>query len=233
MLIRSIASLAGAAVLMGAATLAISSPANALSMKECSVKYKSAKDAGTLGGMKWNDFRKTQCASDDDAAASGAATGTPGVSASEAAAAAAAAGAAAVAKDEATAAAANGAKGLSRKECSAKYEAAKDANMLGGMKWREFRTAECGPGADAAAVSGQAFREPAAPAPSVVAPAGVSFPAGIDPKFANEKPAKARMHTCLEMYYANKQANALGGLKWIQKGGGFYSLCNARLKQTS
>ena len=38
------------------------------------------------------------------------------------------------------------------------------------------------------------------------------------------------MHTCLEQYYANKDANALGGLKWIQKGGGFYSLCNAKLK---
>jgi hypothetical protein len=38
------------------------------------------------------------------------------------------------------------------------------------------------------------------------------------------------MHTCLDQYYANKDADALGGLKWIQKGGGFYSLCNARLK---
>jgi potassium-transporting ATPase potassium-binding subunit len=41
---------------------------------------------------------------------------------------------------------------------------------------------------------------------------------------------KARMHTCLEQYYANKQNNTLGGLKWIKKVGGYYSLCNSRLK---
>ena len=66
--------------------------------------------------------------------------------------------------------------------------------------------------------------------PSVAAPKGVSFPKAISPKFATETPAKGRMHTCLEQYYANKDANTLNGLKWIQKGGGFYSLCNAKLK---
>jgi hypothetical protein len=35
--------------------------AHALSMAECSAKYKAAKAAGTLNGMKWNDFRKAQC----------------------------------------------------------------------------------------------------------------------------------------------------------------------------
>ena len=38
------------------------------------------------------------------------------------------------------------------------------------------------------------------------------------------------MHTCLDQYYANKDSDALGGLRWIQKGGGYYSLCNAKLK---
>ena len=64
----------------------------------------------------------------------------------------------------------------------------------------------------------------------MTAPKGVTFPTAISPKFANETPAKGRMHTCLEQYYANKDANTLNGLKWIQKGGGFYSLCNAKLK---
>ncbi|ENT79120.1 hypothetical protein H721_00651 [Brucella ovis IntaBari-2006-46-332] len=41
------------------------------------------------------------------------------------------------------------------------------------------------------------------------------------------------MHTCLDQYHALKDANALGGLKWVQKGGGYYSLCNARLKGNS
>jgi len=218
MLIRSIASLAGAAVIAGAAALTISSPANALSMKECSVKYKAAKEAGTLGGMKWNDFRKSECGSDDDAAAAGAA----------------AAPAAAPAASTATqAAAAASGKGLSRKECSAKYEAAKSADALNGMKWNAFRKAECGPGADPVALSTDGAQEPPAPASNVVVPQGVVFPTAVSPQYANQTPGKARMHTCLDQYHALKSNNALGGLKWIQKGGGYYSLCNAKLKGTS
>ena len=38
------------------------------------------------------------------------------------------------------------------------------------------------------------------------------------------------MHTCLDQYNANKVASANGGLKWIEKGGGYYSECNKRLK---
>ncbi len=33
--------------------------AHALSMAECGAKYKAAKAAGTLNGMKWNDFRES------------------------------------------------------------------------------------------------------------------------------------------------------------------------------
>ena len=43
------------------ATVGAPGPAQALTMKECSAKYKEAKTAGTLNGMKWNDFRKAQC----------------------------------------------------------------------------------------------------------------------------------------------------------------------------
>jgi hypothetical protein len=57
------------------------------------------------------------------------------------------------------------------------------------------------------------------------------FPPGISSKYANEGPGKARMHTCLDQYNANKQVNANGGLTWIQLGGGYYSTCNARLKE--
>src|SRR5580704_16159095 len=54
--------LVAAAVL---ATVALQgSSAQALTMTECSAKYKAAKDAGSLNGMKWNDFRKAQCGSD-------------------------------------------------------------------------------------------------------------------------------------------------------------------------
>lgn len=54
-----------------AGTIGLGSPdaAFALSTKECSAKYKAAKDAGTLGTMKWNDFRKAECAAGDAPAA--------------------------------------------------------------------------------------------------------------------------------------------------------------------
>ena len=42
--------------------------AHALSLHECSAKYQAAKAAGTLNGMKWNDFRKTQCGAEAMAA---------------------------------------------------------------------------------------------------------------------------------------------------------------------
>src|SRR3954463_14922728 len=54
--------LSASALLAG---LAISAaPAQALTMKECSAKYKEAQTAGTLNGQKWNDFRKANCGSD-------------------------------------------------------------------------------------------------------------------------------------------------------------------------
>ena len=52
----------------------------------------------------------------------------------------------------------------------------------------------------------------------------------MSPKYSNESAGKARMHTCLDQYNANKAANGNGGLKWIQKGGGYYSECNKQLK---
>jgi hypothetical protein len=38
------------------------------------------------------------------------------------------------------------------------------------------------------------------------------------------------MHTCLDQYNANKASNGNGGTKWIEKGGGYYSECNKKLK---
>ena len=48
--------------------------ADALTMKECSAKYKSAQKAGSLNNQKWNDFRKAECG--PDAAATPASTPT-------------------------------------------------------------------------------------------------------------------------------------------------------------
>jgi hypothetical protein len=52
----------------------------------------------------------------------------------------------------------------------------------------------------------------------------------VAPKYEKEPAGKARMHTCLDQYNANKANNANGGLRWIQKGGGYYSECNKQLK---
>ena len=160
------AKILGAIAVSGLATLAMTiSPAQALTAQECSAKYQAAKTAGTLGGQKWNDFRKAQCGAD--------ATAAP------AAAAPAAAAPAAEPKE------------------AAKKESKKEA------------------------------KEAAAPA----APAGPAvYPNAVDSKYSKETAGKARMHTCLDQYNANKAGNSNGGMKWIQKGGGYYSECSKKLK---
>ena len=138
---------------------------------------------------------------------------------------------------------------LSTKDCSVKYQAAKQAGTLNGQKWNDFRKAECGTPQDASTTAVQnpvaagaakpaaptptpattAARPTAAPAPSA-ATGSAAYPSAVDPKYAKESAGKARMHTCLDSYKAAKAAGTLGSAKWIEKGGGYYSACNARLK---
>jgi hypothetical protein len=140
-----------------------------------------------------------------------------------------------------------------RKECSEKYQAAKAAGTLNGQAWPQFysqcaaeaKTAApaaaapaAAPAATPAAPPPAAAPAPAKPAPAAAAPAPAApaaagaavFPSAVSAAHASEKPGKARMLTCLDQYKANKETNGNGGLKWIQKGGGYYSQCNARLK---
>jgi len=131
---------------------------------------------------------------------------------------------------------------LTMKECSAKYKAAQSAGTLKGTKWNDFRKAECGPTASAAPAATPATeaktvapkgREaaPARPQTTGIGSSGnASFPSAISPKYSNESAGKARMHTCLDQYNANKASDRNAGLKWIEKGGGYYSECNKRLK---
>lgn len=131
----------------------------------------------------------------------------------------------------------SGAHALTMKECSAKYKAAQESGTLKGMKWNDFRKAECGSGAAALPTSAPAAGAPAAP-PATTAPTAATrppatdavFPSAVSPKYSTESAGKARMHTCLDQYNANKTSNGNGSLKWIQKGGGYYSECNKRLK---
>jgi hypothetical protein len=71
--------------------------------------------------------------------------------------------------------------------------------------------------------------EPVAPTVAA-APSTAVFPSAISPTYANEKPYKARRKTCSDQFKANKATNANGGLKWIQKGGGYWNECNKHLK---
>jgi hypothetical protein len=119
---------------------------------------------------------------------------------------------------------------LTVKECSAKYQAAKTAGTLGGQKWNDFRKTQCGAEAAAAPAAATTAATPAATPAAPRASGNAVFPRAVSPKYSNESPGKARMHTCLDQYNANKATNANGGLKWIEKGGGYYSECNKQLK---
>jgi hypothetical protein len=118
---------------------------------------------------------------------------------------------------------------LTMKECSAKYQAAKSAGTLEGQKWSDFRKTQCGADAVAAPAAAPATGA-TTPAAAPAAPGSAVFPTAVSPKYANESAGRARMHTCRDQYNANKTANANGGLRWIRKGGGYYSECNKQLK---
>ena len=146
---------------------------------------------------------------------------------------------------------------LTMKECGDKYKAAKAAGNT--AKWNDFRKSECGSDASATPAAAPAVPPAAEAKPKAepkaepkakkaakteskteskteapAAPAGPSgpavFPSQVSDKYSKETAGKARMHTCLDQYNANKANNGNGGLNWIQKGGGYYSECNKRLK---
>ena len=148
------------------------------------------------------------------------------------------------------------AQALTAQECSANYQAAKADGSLNGQGWNDFRREHCGAATTssdskaAQANPGESKPEPKpevaksdvkpeskAKAKSAAAPAvpqgPAVYPTAIDTKFAKEKPTLARLHTCAEQWKANKAANTTGGLRWIQKGGGYWSECNKRLKGQS
>jgi len=126
------------------------------------------------------------------------------------------------------------------KTCNDEWNAMKANNTVGDKKYADFRK-EC-LARSAAAPSRQ---EPAAPGATAAAPSAAKpaprgaapptggepvFPTAVSPKYSKESAGRARMHTCLDQYNENKTSNANGGLNWIQKGGGYYSECNKRLK---
>lgn len=110
-------------------------------------------------------------------------------------------------------------------DCSAKFNAARTAGTLKGQSWNEFRKIQCGE-TEKAPVG--PYNPPATLTPPP--PANVVFPARIDPKYSALPIGTQRFKTCDDQFNANKAKGGNGELKWVQKGGGYFSLCTARLK---
>jgi hypothetical protein len=222
----------------GIAMLAATSSAQALNTLECSVKYHVAKIAGKLNGQKWPDFRNAQCSADATAAPAAAPaapaapqetetqpkeaapTPSPTLSAGPAVVPTAADAAtppvdskgpqdpAVIASPANPTSTADVVKaGPTATGCALKYMAAEVAGKLKGRKWKEFRQEECGESTTQAV-----------------------FPSMVAPKYSGTAPDKARTLTCADQFNVNKATNANGGLKWIEKSGGYYGECVSRLK---
>ncbi len=128
------------------------------------------------------------------------------------------------------------------KECAAEWKQMKANKQTNGQKRKDF-IAQC-----RGTATSPPATTPSAPPPSTasnppkttpkskssspppVVTGNIVFPPSVSSKYSSESPGKARMHTCRDQYEANKASNANGGLKWIQKGGGYYSECNKHLK---
>ncbi len=106
--------------------LAMESSSQALTLTECSAKYKDAKAAGTLNGANWNDFRKSQCGAE----------GSSGAAAKRAPAAGTTAVADAVFPSAVDSKYSSEKPGRARrKTCLDQYKANKASNANGGLKW--------------------------------------------------------------------------------------------------
>jgi hypothetical protein len=98
---------------------------------------------------------------------------------------------------------------VSTPACYVKFLETKLAGKLNGKKWTDYRRDVCGEHETTAV-----------------------FPTVIAPKYASEKDLdKARTKTCADQFTANKASNGNGGLKWVEKDGGYYAECINRLKE--
>lgn len=130
------------------------------------------------------------------------------------------------------------------KACGDKWRAAREVESAKGVTWPQF-LATCraqASGASAPPATSEARKEadndsgkvaPARPQrQAALGGASPLFPQDVAARHASERPALGRQRTCADQFKANKAADANGGLKWIEKGGGYWSRCNAHLKQT-
>lgn len=144
---------------------------------------------------------------------------------------------------------------MTAKECHAAFKTAKQNGSLNGQSYKAFKAASCGdiskaaapaaasgatptttitPAAPATAAgpdsSPAGTKAPITPKAAVASSGNVVFPTAISPEFSKLSAGRARQKTCVAQYNANKANGGNGSLKWIQKGGGYWSECNSRLK---
>ena len=119
--------IASGILLSALAATVVTLPAHALSMKECSVKYQAAKDAGTLKGQTWNEFRKAECGG--EAAEAPASSAPP---------AATPASAPATTKPPKTGSPGRDAMIARERACGKEWKEAKAAGKTEGMKWPQY-----------------------------------------------------------------------------------------------
>ena len=142
------------------------------------------------------------------------------------------------------------------KACGDKWRGVREAETANGVTWPQYLArcrAQAAGGATDPAPGRQAASTPAASKPAATAPEtstqaaeparaprssataaaqGPVFPQDIAARHASERPALGRQRTCADQFKANKTTDANGGLRWIEQGGGYWSRCNAHLKQT-
>ena len=215
-----------AALIAVSASAFMSGQASALSMADCSAKFKAAKAAGTDAGAKWNDFRKAQCGTDAPAATMAKATAP-----------------AATTVAATTTAAATTPSGSFMQNCSATWKGMKKAKSVpAGMTFKDFLAAKCvapvAGAAPAAPATPMAKTTAAAPAAPMVKPgtAVVEPPAdGTVPTVdKNGKPLsvkqiamRTRERACGAEWRGLKAAGKTPvGMGWPQ----YWSACNKRMK---
>jgi hypothetical protein len=108
------------------------------------------------------------------------------------------------------------------KACNDEWNKMKEDKTVGDKKYADFRK-ECLARTDAGDTGAKT-------ATTTSKSGGAVFPSSVSSKYSSESAGKARMHTCLDQYNANKSGSGNAGLHWIQKGGGYYSQCNTKLK---
>ncbi|MEQ1697135.1 MAG: hypothetical protein ABL901_14970 [Hyphomicrobiaceae bacterium] len=194
---------------LGCAFLFATAPASALGLKDCSDKFSASKSKKTFA-----EFQKSDCGPDAKPVAAPAAKPAEAKPAE--------AKPAAKATDAKPAAKAADTKPATATAAPAATPADKKAADKAAAKAARAEKRK----ADAAA---KAAAKPATAAAATPASPAV-YPSAIADEFKARKPHKARFATCLKQYKANKATKTNGGMKWIQKGGGYYSLCNKKLK---